>query len=110
MDEYIAKRRAKHFICKMCNEFRPDEPCEPSDCDWLHYMDEEPAANVAPVVYGRWLNFYGDYSTAECDDCGELYEVSPEENPSEDFFNAFKEFYKYCPHCGAKMEDSSEET
>lgn len=59
---------------------------------------------VAPVVHGEWLNFNGDFSTAECDQCGELYEVSPDEKPCEDFFGAFKKFYKFCPNCGAKME------
>ena len=61
------------------------------------------AADVAPVVHGEWLNFTGDFSTAECDQCGELYEVSPDEKPCEDYFNAFKQFYKFCPNCGAKI-------
>ena len=61
------------------------------------------SADVAPVVHGEWLNFNGDFSTAECDKCGELYEVSPDEKPCEDFFSAFKKFYKFCPNCGCKM-------
>ena len=66
-------------------------------------VKEAPAADVAPVVHGEWLNFTGDFSTAECDQCGELYEVSPDEKPCEDYFNAFKQFYKFCPNCGAKI-------
>lgn len=66
------------------------------------------ADDVAPVVHGEWLNFNGDFSTAECDKCGELYEVSPEEKPCEDFFSAFKKFYKFCPNCGAKIDAESE--
>lgn len=50
---------------------------------------------------GRWLNFTGDFATAECSECGELYE--PSEYKDEEHFNAFKQFYKYCPNCGAKM-------
>lgn len=60
-------------------------------------------ADVAPVRHGQWLNFYGDFSTAECSLCSELYEVSPDEHPRKEFFDAFKEFYNFCPSCGAKM-------
>ena len=63
-----------------------------------------PAADVAPVRHGEWLNFYGDFSTAECELCAELYEVSPDESPQKEYFDAFKEFYRYCPNCGAKMD------
>ena len=71
-------------------------------------VKEAPAADVAPVAHGRWMNFTGDFSTAECNQCGELYEVSPDEKPCEDFFSAFKQFYKFCPNCGAKMDAKSE--
>ena len=71
-------------------------------------INQFPAADVAPVVHGEWLNFTGDFSTAECNQCGELYEVSPDEKPCEDFFSAFKKFYKFCPNCGAKMDAKSE--
>ena len=63
-----------------------------------------PAADVAPVRTGSWLNFYGDFSTAECDVCAEIYEVSPDESPRKEFFDAFKEFYKFCPNCGTRMD------
>ena len=63
-----------------------------------------PSEDVAPVRHGIWLNFYGDFSTAECDICAEIYEVSPDESPRKEFFDAFKEFYKFCPNCGAKMD------
>ena len=68
------------------------------------YIKCIPAADVAPVRHGEWLNFYGDFSTAECELCAELYEVSPDESPQKEYFDAFKEFYRYCPNCGAKMD------
>ena len=71
-------------------------------------INQFPAGDVAPVVHGEWLNFTGDFSTAECNQCGELYEVSPDEKPCEDFFSAFKKFYKFCPNCGAKMDKEDE--
>ena len=64
-------------------------------------------ADIAPVRRGRWLNFYGDFSTAECDICAEIYEVSPDEPCRKEFFDAFKEFYKFCPNCGAKMNEEA---
>ena len=62
-----------------------------------------PAADVAPVVHGRWLNFYNDFSCAECDRCGTTFEVTDSES-NEGLWNAFKLSYNHCPHCGAKMD------
>ena len=59
--------------------------------------------DVEKVRHGKWLNFLGDWSTAECDKCGETYETTDRE-PNEELFNAFRLFYKYCPNCGAKMD------
>jgi Zn finger protein HypA/HybF involved in hydrogenase expression len=71
---------------------------------YANTLDTFPTADVESVVHGRWLNFVGDFSTAECSKCGEVYEVSPDATPCEDYFNAFKQFYKYCPSCGALMD------
>ena len=62
---------------------------------------------VEKVWRGKWLNFYNDFSTAECSRCGEICEVSPGETPQENYFNAFKEFYHFCPNCGASMTDEA---
>lgn len=53
--EYITKNRAKQFVCGHCNEVCREEPCEPSDCDWMAFIDKEPAADVVPMVHGRWI-------------------------------------------------------
>ena len=53
MKEYITKDRAKQFVCGHCNEVCSEEPCEPSDCDWMAFIDEEPAADVAEVRHGH---------------------------------------------------------
>ena len=71
-----------------------------------HYVEMliRNAPTIDPATHGTWLNFTGDFSTVECDKCGEVYEVSPDAEPCEEFFNAFKQFYKFCPSCGCKME------
>ena len=51
--EYITKDRAKQFVCGHCNEVCSEEPCEPSDCDWMAFIDKEPAADVMEVVRCR---------------------------------------------------------
>lgn len=66
-----------------------------------HFKDK---ADVEPVKHGKWLNFYGNYETAECSVCEELYEVSDMKESNRMLFEAFSQYYKYCPHCGAKME------
>ena len=53
MKEYITKDRAKQFVCGHCNEVYSEEPCEPSDCDWMAFIDKEPAVDVMEVVRCR---------------------------------------------------------
>lgn len=67
-------------------------------------LNEQPLIDAVKVRHGEWLNFANDFSTAECDQCGEIYEVSPDEKPCKDYYDAFKQFYKLCPNCGAKMD------
>lgn len=62
------------------------------------------APTIDPVKHGEWLNFYGDYSDAECNCCGGVFEVTFDEEPNEKLFDLFKISYKYCPNCGARMD------
>ena len=50
-----------------------------------------PAADVAPVVHGRWNSMDGYKMRVVCSVCG--WDV-PE----------YGKFYSYCPNCGAKMD------
>ncbi len=56
-----------------------------------------PAADVAPVVHGRWVEKKGGFwEIAACSNCGEkspTLGITP----------------KYCPHCGAKMDGGTED-
>ncbi len=64
----------------------------------------QPAADVAPVRRGQWLDLRGDYQTAKCSFCASQYEVTFGEESNGMLFDCFKRSYKYCPNCGAKME------
>ena len=92
MKEYITKDRAKQFVCGHCNEVCSEEPCEPSDCDWMAFIDKEPAADVATVRHGRWIEEDG---IQICSECGEEHEWEDYRAP-------------YCDTCGARM--NKEET
>lgn len=59
----------------------------------LEYVENLPAADVAPVVHGRWTHLGGDEWC--CSACG--FVISTEgswEKPTQ----------KYCEDCGAKMD------
>lgn len=68
-----------------------------------HEVADAAEIDAVPVVRGEWLNFVGDYTTAECSVCGECYD--PSDHKDKEHFDMFKQFYKFCPNCGAKMED-----
>jgi Pyruvate/2-oxoacid:ferredoxin oxidoreductase delta subunit len=67
------------------------------------YLRKIASGEYKPVVHGKWLNFFNDFAIAECSECRECHEISPDKKPREDYFNAFKQFYKFCPSCGALM-------
>lgn len=55
----------------------------------LEYAENLPAADVAPVRHGRWIDareYCGDYM---CSNCEALYGTNK---------------FNYCPNCGAKMD------
>ena len=60
--------------------------------DCMNVLNEMPAADVAPVRHGRWINenFY-----THCSACGKMaiYDKYGQEVESD-----------YCPNCGAKMD------
>ena len=65
MKEYISKDRAKQFVCGHCNEVCSEKPCEPSDCDWMAFIDKEPAADVAEVVRCKDCKWYSELACGE---------------------------------------------
>lgn len=67
--------------------------------DVICEVDAQTAANVAPVVHGRWddsgrYTFPGGGTAVRCTECGCALTVS------EYHLNN----WNYCPNCGAKMD------
>ena len=89
MAEYVDKEEYCEKHCRCSNEY-----CDRQSCPiW-----KAPAADVAPVVHGRWVvRFDGPYKRRRCycSHCGKHSGVGGiaqnQEKP-------------YCPNCGAKMD------
>ncbi len=69
--------------------------------DMMGDVDDAPAADVAPVVHGRWIEredpMLDTYYT--CSACNEDFYIEQTGDPVKDLFT-----YTYCPNCGAKMD------
>jgi len=97
MDEYIKRESFMKRLCERCNEEMSESPCEPSDCFAREVIKTFPAADVAPVRHGRWVDRIVDeneviqpwmkrYYCSECLEGGN------------------QSWFKFCPNCGAKMD------
>lgn len=58
-------------------------------------LENIPAADVAPVVHGRWVSVAGKRDRI----CLRCLHDEPYKNADDD-----AEAFEFCPHCGAKME------
>ena len=92
MPEYIERGAAKHTadLAFDMTETEYDILCKE--------LDRVPAADVAPVVHGRWIEYtkviipepYNKWEQAwKCSECG---------------FNDGSVAYNFCPNCGARMD------
>ena len=65
--------------------------------DCIGKVEEFPAADVAPVVHGRWINKTNPSRAiveqrVDCSACGHI------------FWHTSAMSYDYCPNCGARMD------
>lgn len=67
-------------------KLREDEEC---DCELIVLLYDYPAADVAPVKHGEWIQT----NVFECSECE--YSFEPE---------GYLPFFNYCPCCGARMD------
>lgn len=126
--EYITKNRAKQFVCGHCNEVCSEEPCEPSDCDWMAFIDKEPAADVVSKGLYEQIKWERDVALAQLEEYGvslgekvdvvevrhgrwvsvqhklaRVCSVCNRDEPYK-FADVDADVYNYCPNCGAKMD------
>ena len=101
MAEYIERKRA---IVDACNslELYPSEYAKLEDS-----LNEISAADVAPVVHGRWI-FKQDkefpcFGKAICSECRNVISISPD-LLDVDYQRFFAGQKHYCYNCGAKMD------
>lgn len=98
MDEYISRKAAIAYIRKQSEECQKafEELGGESGiyADAYNDLAEDfysiPAADVAPVVHGRWVLVNKAYDKYKCSNCGAL-----------DYITIGQ---KYCIYCGAKMD------
>lgn len=95
MDEYISREAAikeiKAHVCFAC-PFKAYS-CAPEKCGTnaaLQALSEIPAADVRPVVRGKWE--YISFMTCRCSVCKEVFHELEGDN--------------YCPNCGADMREA----
>ena len=88
MTEYIKREDAIDAVLDVyCDTPDIDLSCEKFEAAILKI----PAADVAPVVHGRWVNTHSDSEFVQCSLC--KFPVYAAWNVS-----------SYCPKCGAKMD------
>lgn len=106
MAEYIEKHKAVNLLTSLENEFQQFKPFKGFEhamyrklCETEIAIGKLPAADVVPVVHGRWddsgrYTFPSGAAAVRCTNCGCAL------TESEYHLNN----WNYCPVCGAKMD------
>ena len=92
MAEYIERRAALNIVEFECGEWSGLARTI------VEEIESIPAADVAPVVHGRWNQL--DNGGFVCSVCMGGYKAQPT--------RMGKPMFEYCPICGAKMEGGDE--
>lgn len=91
MSEYIERERTVELLRSLGNrEYRKEKGTIQDAIKMISYPEYTPAADVAPVVHGRWMPFHSEAAgnIQYCSSCGIGFDAKT----------------AYCPHCGAKMD------
>lgn len=100
-DEYISREKTLALLKSLgSRDYRREKGTIQDAIKMISSAEYTPAADVAPVVHGRWgkNEFLSDdvNSAAACSLCGELI----------GWFG--NDFPPYCPYCGARMDGGCE--
>lgn len=96
MAEYIERERTVELLRSLGNrEYRREKGTIQDAIKMISYPEYTPAADVAPVVHGRWIEKSAPARKIyfECSHCG----------AQENKHTAIKGYY--CWRCGAKMDE-----
>lgn len=111
MNDLIRKDDALDLLCKFCGITEDVEKCRKTSADgWCKEYCElknMPTVEAEPVRHGHWIEhpfsavFEKVHSKDQivCSCCEEAFNA---------FFNETERF-KYCPNCGAKMDEVKDE-
>ena len=110
MAEYIEKHKAVNLLTSLENEFQQFKPFKCFEhamyrklCETEIAIGKLPAADVVPVVHGKWIRPHWKNS----DYCCDCSECDGEAMHREYQWNK-KGIYPICPNCGAKMDGGAE--
>jgi hypothetical protein len=95
MAEYIEREKTVERLRSLGNrEYRKEKGTIQDAIKMISYPEYTPAADVAPVVHGRWMyeKTEGGFHIWRCSRCGRGMNDNPEG------------IDLYCYHCGAKMD------
>lgn len=100
MAEYINREKTKRELSEWCISL--NSPHLLSRDDTMFLLDNIPAADVAPVVHGRWIRPHWENSNycCDCSECGG-------EAMHRDYQWDKNGIYPICPNCGARMDGDS---
>lgn len=97
MAEYIDREAAKSAVC---NHWLDSSRS-------LDAINNIYAADVAPVVHGHW--FFTEYEFFTCSACGNSYYNGAQSTAQANSYLNRGHVYKYCPNCGARMDENEED-
>lgn len=105
MAEYIEREAAIRHIkenkCSKCSDIGLCGNC--AVLISIKLFEAIPAADVAPVVHGRWF-LDGDYEYINCSVCQYPFYMGFETSADARKYLSRDDKWKYCPNCGAKMD------
>lgn len=99
----ITDNPVDHYAANLIERLQAQLAAEAAKCEELNIFAAVHPADVTEVRRGEWKNVTGDGETAVCSLCGTLYDATPLKEQSKECFEAFKQFYNFCPNCGADM-------